>query len=270
MHTQCIEGMLAACLLDSGRYDEAIESATSVVSHPGTAAVHRVEPLSALARIRARRGEPGAWELLDEALDLAVRGAEPQLICPVRAVRAEAAWLAGDLHRGADEARAGLEALPEPGSAWGRGELALTLWRCDGTVWPSDWIAEPYRLHLSGEPSIAADVWQERGCPYDEADALADTDDEEDLRRAFSILDLLDARPRLAMVTQRMKDLGVATLPRPTRASTKTNPMGLTPRRSRSQRVLPSTSRTTRSRRASSSRRRPSTTTCRRCSRSSA
>ena len=230
VHTQCIEGMLAACLLDSGRYDEAIESATSVVSHPGTAAVHRVEPLSALARIRARRGEPGAWELLDEALDLAVRGAEPQLICPVRAVRAEAAWLAGDLHRGADEARAGLEALPEPGSAWGRGELALTLWRCDGTVWPSDWIAEPYRLHLSGEPSIAADVWQERGCPYDEADALADTDDEEDLRRAFSILDLLDARPRLAMVTQRMKDLGVRTLPRPTRASTKTNPMGLTPR----------------------------------------
>ena len=148
----------------------------------------------------------------------------------MRAVRAEAAWLAGDLHRGADEALAGLEALPEPGSAWGRGELALALWRCDGTVWPGDWIAEPYRLHLSGEPSIAADIWQERGCPYDEADALADTDNEQDLRRAFSILDLLDARPRLAMVTQRMKDLGVGTLPRPTRASTKTNPMGLTPR----------------------------------------
>ncbi len=230
VHTQCIEGMVAGSLLDAGRYDEAIESAMSVVSTPGTSAVHRVEPLWALGRIRARRGDPGVWELLDESMELAVKGAEPQLICPVRAARAEAAWLAGDFVRGAEEARAGLEALPEPGAAWSRGELALALWRCEGRTWASVWVAEPFKLHLAGEHGLAADIWRERGCPYDEADALGDSDEEDDLRRAFAILDQLNARPRLAMVTQRLKDLGVRTLPRSTRVSTKTNPMGLTTR----------------------------------------
>ncbi len=152
------------------------------------------------------------------------------MVCPVRAARAEAAWLSGDLRLAALEARAGLELLPEPGAAWSRGDLALTLWRSEGVRWASDWIADPFLLVMAAEHRLAADAWGDRGCPYYEADALADSDDEEDLRRAFTILDQLDARPRLAMVMQRLKDLGARTLPRLTRASTKANPMGLTNR----------------------------------------
>ncbi|HTN78943.1 MAG TPA: LuxR C-terminal-related transcriptional regulator, partial [Acidimicrobiales bacterium] len=38
------------------------------------------------------------------------------------------------------------------------------------------------------------------------------------------------ARPRLATVTQRLRNLGVRTLPRSSRTATRTNPFGLTPR----------------------------------------
>ena len=44
---------------------------------------------------RGRRGEPGAWEHLDEAMTAADRSGEPQRIVPVRLARAELYWLEG-------------------------------------------------------------------------------------------------------------------------------------------------------------------------------
>ncbi len=60
--------------------------------------------------------------------------------------------------------------------------------------------------------------------------SLGDSDDEDDLRTAFTILDALGARPRQLMVLQKLRDLGVRNLPRSTRASTKANLGGLTAR----------------------------------------
>src|SRR5262249_51891157 len=59
-----------------------------------------------LGRLRARRGDPRAWEALDEALDLAAPRNELQHVGNVRAVRAEAAWLEGDRERMVVDARA--------------------------------------------------------------------------------------------------------------------------------------------------------------------
>jgi len=91
-------------------------------------------------------------------------------------------------------------------------------------------MAEPHLQHIDGRLSEATAFWAERGCPYEEADVLGDSDDEDDLRRAFEILDGLGARPRQVMVLQKLRALGVKNLPRSTRASTKANPMGLTKR----------------------------------------
>ena len=66
--------------------------------------VYRLGPLQALGVIRARRGEPGAWEYLDEAAAAADASGEPQWIIPVRLARAEARWLQGELHEPRHEA----------------------------------------------------------------------------------------------------------------------------------------------------------------------
>ena len=91
-------------------------------------------------------------------------------------------------------------------------------------------VAPPYALQLDGEPARAAELWREIGCPYEAALALADTDEEEPLRRAHAELQALNADPAAAIVARRLRQLGARGVPRGPRARTRDNPAGLTPR----------------------------------------
>ena len=212
-----------------GRWDEAVEQAQRVLA-PGTAAQHRLVPLILLGRVRARRGDPDPSSPIDEARELALRTAEPLAICPVRAARAEVAWLAGDLADCAAEAQAGLEMMSDPGSLWLRGELAYWCWRATGRVVDADALPEPYVLQMGGESRQAAAAWAALDSPYEQADALTDTGEEDGLRQAFAIFDQLGARPRALTVAKTLRSLGVTNLPRRARRSTRANPAGLTGR----------------------------------------
>jgi DNA-binding CsgD family transcriptional regulator len=81
---------------------------------------------------------------------------------------------------------------------------------------------------MAGDWAAAADRWQAIGCPYESALALADGGDEQALRRALDILTGMGARPAAALVTGRLRALGVRGLPRGPRAATARNPAGLT------------------------------------------
>ena len=79
-----------------GRWDDAAETALSVLNGPPSQVVgFRSWAQCTLARVRVRRGDPGYWPLLDEALELARAAGELQHLAPVAAIRAEAAWLEG-------------------------------------------------------------------------------------------------------------------------------------------------------------------------------
>jgi tetratricopeptide (TPR) repeat protein len=100
---------LAAALVYRGRWDDGATLAREVLDRfSGT--ISRITALIALGRLRARRGDPGALEVLDEALELSHPGGHLQRLGHVHAARAEAAWLAGDprTHRrgSADRVRA--------------------------------------------------------------------------------------------------------------------------------------------------------------------
>src|SRR4029079_14283470 len=91
---------------------------------------------------------------------------------PGRAARAEAAWLAGDHERAAEEARAAYPMALEKRHLWFAGELAYWQRRAgELDSWP-EWIAEPYRLELVGSQEEAAAAWRKRGCPYEAARAV--------------------------------------------------------------------------------------------------
>ena len=81
----------------------------AVASTFGIPVYIRTVALLALGRVRARRGDPGVWEALDEALALAAPSGTFLRLGAVHAARAEAAWLAGDRERTTQEARAALE-----------------------------------------------------------------------------------------------------------------------------------------------------------------
>src|ERR1700722_7260833 len=81
-------------LEQTGRWDEATvlsELLTQTIVSP----VNRINPLISLGLIRARRGDQGVWQCLDEAAPAADGTGEPQWISAARLGRAEAHWLQG-------------------------------------------------------------------------------------------------------------------------------------------------------------------------------
>ncbi len=229
--------------LPRARWDDAAADVTAVLREPGTPHVVRASALSSLGLLRARRGDPGVWEPLDEALEIARAAAEHPKLAPVAVARAEAALLGGDATRAAAEA--GAFVLDELVDRWIAGELAVLKRRAAATPNPArDTVSrapsgrdvavgdvpEPFALELAGDHAAAAASWRELGCPYDAALALAWSSSEEDLRRAHEELRALGARPAAALVARRLRELGATGLARGPRPATRANAGGLTAR----------------------------------------
>ena len=73
-------------------------------------------------------------------------------------------------------------------------------------------------------------MWAQAGCPYEAALCLADADDAAPLRLALEELLALEARPAAAIVARRLREIGVKSLPRGPRSTTRQNQFGLTAR----------------------------------------
>jgi DNA-binding CsgD family transcriptional regulator len=214
--------------LDRGRWDEAASAAAFVLANPRDAVLLRALALVVLGLVRARRGDPEAWPLLDEAAELADFSDEVQRVGPIAAARAEAAWLDGDPDKAIAETEAAFELALKWRSPWAGGELACLRRRAGVQEETPATAAEPYALELAGEPARAAELWKTMGCPYESALALADADDDEAPRLALDELRQLGARPAAGIVTRRLRERGVRGLPRGPRPSTERNPAGLT------------------------------------------
>src|SRR2546429_7278881 len=107
----------ARCELDRGRWDEATRLAEMVIRDP-LSPVPRIVALVVLGLVRARRGDPGRWPPLDEALALAEPTGELPRLGPVAVARAEAAWLEGDRSAVATATGAVLELAVLRTSSW--------------------------------------------------------------------------------------------------------------------------------------------------------
>ncbi len=224
-------GWLAQAELDRGEWDAAGTTAFTVLSHPRLAVPSRITPLVVLGRLRARRGDPDVWGVLDEALELATATGELQRLAPVAAGRAEAQWLAGHTDRVAEETEATLELALGHEDAWSVGELRV--WRRRAGV--DDGVSarglpDPFALELEGEAERAAEEWQRLGCPYEAALALASADSEPALRRSVAELKQLGAARAAALVARTLRERGVRGLQVGPRTSTRDNPAGLTGR----------------------------------------
>jgi DNA-binding CsgD family transcriptional regulator/tetratricopeptide (TPR) repeat protein len=213
--------------LDRGDWAEAARIATELSPDTDLVPVQRVPTLLTLALVRARRGEPGVEDLLNEIFELASPMGEPERIGRVTAARAEHAWYHGDLDRVGHEAATGLQHVAALRFPWIKGELYWWQSRVSVVNAIPDDIAEPYRLMLAGDWRGAADTWERIGMPYEQALALAEGS-EEALRAALAMLDRLDAGPLAAMVRRRLRERGARGVPRGPNETTRTNPAGLT------------------------------------------
>jgi DNA-binding CsgD family transcriptional regulator len=229
--------LLARCHLSLGTWDDALRLAMSVLDGRDVAPGARFDALLVVGLLRARRGDAGASPMLDEALALAEVSGCVYFIGPVRAARAEAAFLSGDAVVAAAEARAAYDFAIERQHRRHASELAYWLWRAGELVVPPPDIFEPYAYQIAGDWRAAAAAWDAVGCPYEAARAWAEGDDADALRAALAVFDRLGANPATAMTGRRLRGLG-GSVPRGPRATTRGNPAGLTRREAEVVRLL--------------------------------
>ena len=213
----------------TGRWDEAVALSAELLERGGPSPIIRLCPLNRLGTIRARRGEPGAWTCLDEAIQYADAAGEPQGIVPVRLNRAEACWLEGNTGQAVREAELADDAAADSDS-WERGAVAVWLRRTGSARPPRGQLAAPCQHEIDGCHAAAARLWTELGCPYEAAMALLGAADEDSLRSALQTFTDLGATATARLTRQKMRDLGVRSIPAGPRAATREHPLGLTRR----------------------------------------
>jgi DNA-binding CsgD family transcriptional regulator/tetratricopeptide (TPR) repeat protein len=241
-HTYCVEheneafrrallATRARSLLNQGFWNEAEATASEVLGQARSADWRKLEALTVLGVLRARRGDVEAARYLDESEDyVGQMGPELSWSTGVLQARAEVAWLAGDQARAKAEAGSAMDGMLRVGEPWTVGELAYWLWHSGGSRTAADNAATPWARQIAGAVEEAAALWKEQGCPYEAAQAMAASDKEAVLRQALDVLDDLGAKPLAAHVRQRLRGLGARGIRLGPRASTRDNPRELTQR----------------------------------------
>jgi len=228
-YLNCLRGVRTASLERLGRWDESAGIAETVIASAASP-VNRMIPMTSLALLTARRDQGDVWPHLDAAMIAADGSTGPMYIAAVRLARAEARWLESDLPGARQEAELADDACADLTNPWLNGEIAVWLLRTGSLRTVRRELAEPYRLQLTGDHRGAADRFDALGCPYDAALALLDAPDELALRRALDICDSLGAVATTRIIRQKMRSLGIRSVPVGQRAATRENPLGLTQR----------------------------------------
>jgi len=223
--TQWLVSANAEIQLALGLWDQAAETATSIIDAPASPKTRVHWALLVRALVRARRGDPDHRTPLERAQAIGESVGDLQWLAADAAAAAECAWLEGRQAEIGPATQASFElALLQPAFI---GLLGLWRWRAGLLGEPAAEAGEPYSYQIAGDWARAASYWRENGCRYEAALALADSRDGKALRQALDELQALGARPAAAIVARRLRELGERGLPRGARPETRANPAGL-------------------------------------------
>jgi DNA-binding CsgD family transcriptional regulator/tetratricopeptide (TPR) repeat protein len=223
-----VRAELAKVRFEQGRWDEADRLAEQALRHRDASLGTPIFALTVQGRVRARRGDPDAESSLGEAMALA-HGIDDigdiQWVWPPAVGSAELAWLGGRTEEIPALVTPAYERARALGIRWAIGELGAWLVRAGALDRLPDGV--PLAFGLRG-PAAAAE-WRRIGCPYEEAEALADGDEAE-MRAALAIFTALGAEPAADRLREKMRRAGVKRVPARPRAATRSAPAQLTRR----------------------------------------
>ena len=198
----CLLAERAGVLEKLGRWDECVSTIGAVLDERKVTRANRMQSLSILAKVMARRGQDGYWQYLDEARDSSIGLEEREWLIFVGLARIEAYWLEGRL----DAARAELARIRDASAGLAvpyRRWLALWTRRLTGVAERVD--LEPFASYVAGDAAHAAELWDRLGYRYEAALALLDTKEETHLRESLAWLSNLGAEAAARLVRQTMR-----------------------------------------------------------------
>jgi DNA-binding CsgD family transcriptional regulator len=225
-----IAAVSTMCLINvaSGRFEDA-DRDLEIVSGQKTCFQTEIETLVVAARLRMRRGDPGAAELSEEAFRRVHGFADHQSQVLGCVLAMEGAWL-GVIPL--DEAMSHYEELRRSSTiAHDRsGQVQLTFWAHRLGVELPEW--EPLgriALELSGRPDEASAKWEKGGFAVESAIVRSMTP-EVDLDAIFAELTRIGAQGVVRGLRNELQRRGVQRIPRGHRPDTRANLAGLTRR----------------------------------------
>ena len=194
---------------------------------PGMLAVYSLPPY---ARLLARRGDPAAEQLLEQAWARATQQRSLLGLAFAGAALMEWAWLNERPERAAAVLDAWRPHAARPGAEQATAELLRYGARAGLPVEIAPGCPQPWAAGLRGDWAAAAQRWAEIGDPYERALELADSGRVEPTLAALRALEDLGAVAATRIVRRTLRALGVTRVPRRSHASTRANPAGLTQR----------------------------------------
>ena len=230
---QYLRGLQATTELSAGDWAAAESTARWVLAQQGGRGITGVHARATLARLHVRRGDADQAAIMVRDLwEVAETCGLLHHVAPAATALAEHAELTGQWDaavpplRGvrALASRLGVSQVADEAGYWlyRAGDLDsgdLNSGELDGAADAND----PYTVRRAGDWRASATRWEQLGCPYERATALADADDEEALLTAVKLADDLGAAPLAARVRRRLRAHGIRGVPRGPQPTTRAN-----------------------------------------------
>jgi DNA-binding CsgD family transcriptional regulator len=221
---------LALTRLERGDWDEAAALAGRTLARASASTITRIMALTALGRLRVRRGDPEAWPRSTRPSNS--RSARARCSASPRCARR------GRRPLGTKETSTACASRPRPPSTSPSRRATPGSWESSATGAASRVTStnfprsppSPSRSRCRGRHREAAAAWEALGCPFETARALAESADVDDVREAVDGFTRLGARVAAERARARLHELGATRVPRGPRERTRRHPAGLTPR----------------------------------------
>ena len=215
--------------LENGNWKEAEQIAEELVQGEDQPSVSEIVALIVLVTIKMRRGDSDVLPLLLEAKEKTLKTTEPQRIVPLMAALMEYEWITGNnLVEDAvlDDV---VKMVEQRGNMNEISAFAFWLSKARKKKLALKEIYPGYQVNNIKDAVKAADLWKQLKCPYDQAFALFEGNDD-NKREAIEIVHKLSADALYEKMKFEMRSAGIKKIPRGIRKTTRSNPANLTDR----------------------------------------
>jgi DNA-binding CsgD family transcriptional regulator len=212
--------------LETGNCEEAFNIANNLLRKESLLAVIKIGALTVAATIKMRKGDQGALPLLLEAKTKAFETRELQRIIPVLTALLEYEWITGVSYIEQEVLDRTINMIIQTEKVYNKGRFDFWLKKVRNQYLPFN---EKYKGNGVHHAAIEAASWEKLYSPYEQALSLFEGN-ENDKRKALSIMQQLGAEAVHEKLKMEMRSFGIKKIPRGLRESTKTNPAQLTNR----------------------------------------
>ena len=215
--------------LETGDWDEALKIAEGLLKKEIQSPPIKIGALLVAATIKMRRGEPDVLPLLKEATAKAVQTMELQRIVPALVAFLEYEWITGTHYIEKETLDNTMQMMQQMGNVYENSEFDFWLKKARNERVPLPQYHEAYQVSNAASIKKAINFWEKSGCPYQLAITLFEGN-EEDKRKAISIIHRLGALAIYEKLKFEMRSSGIKSIPRGMRKTTQSNPAQLTGR----------------------------------------